>query len=1135
MAVSLEQRIALVAAEFVAPLRTAAESPAGLQAYLTRLGWLPAGAGGLTAALPHLIDAVDAAEALATAASEDEPDVIALAGAITELGTAVTAAGEAIQTSPPSAIDATLAEQVAVELATDVLGSLTDDWLRTRAGLLRTTLLASALLTLEATPAITAGTTVLRRPGQRLTPHLEQLGRWVTDPSSAARSLVEGTGTQAATWPQLVVGAWSIAGPLLRDALAEAGVRTLWRPADEATSTPGSLWLFTSDDFIGSGRRSPPAWVVVALEDLGGTLGVHLVPAGTWSVTAATSGWQLTAAVTVSGGVTLTGQAVAATADASAEVTVDSVAAPAVVVGPEDGPHLQLGGLTLGATVDLQDGQAPAVELALDLTQLSVGLGPGGSDSFIGRILSQVGTSDLSLGFRWTPEGGLQVTGGLDRFSILLAARIGLGPVEVRQLTLSTAMSAEATALSVTGEITASLGPLFCRVEGLGLLLRFTSGSGALGVAGVGTGIKPPTGLGLQIDAGPVSGGGYLFFDAEQGEYAGALELSFSVLNLKAIGLLTTRLPDGRPGFSLLVIITAEFPPIQLGFGFALTGVGGLLGVNRTMNIDALRDGVRNRTLDSILFPIDPVRNAPQVIANLRSVFPPADGRYTLGPMVRAAWGPTSILEFEAAVVLELPAPLRLAILGRLTASLPDKRAPVAKLSLHLVGVLDFDRGEVSVDASLFDSRIAAFPIAGDMAFRMGWKANKTFAVAAGGFHPRYPVPPGFPALRRLSISLCDGDNPRLRVTAYFALTSTSVQFGGGIDLYAGLDTFLGTFSVSARASIDALIGEPFGFLLDLAIAVDIALNNVPLLHAALKISLEGTTPWRAYGTAEIAILFFKGELSFDQTFGEAAKPEPARVALWPLLEAAIKSDDAWSAERPTTGAMDVSLRSPRAAEDVLVHPLGRFTVRQRTLPLATTLSRFGAAAPADAENRFSISAFTVGNVSTPSPPSVMEDFAVPQFVDEPDDQRLSRPAFEPLPAGAQGAATGYRMPLASGGTVTAIDADPIYDDAVIDMVDGTPERRPSDPAAPAAKPEPALDALLDGGAAGRAATRTADDPRAGGPDRAVTVVAETYVEATLDNLPEYDDVVAGAATYTHAAERRAAGDQLVTLAELAT
>ena len=45
-------------------------------------------------------------------------------------------------------------------------------------------------------------------------------------------------------------------------------------------------------------------------------------------------------------------------------------------------------------------------------------------------------------------------------------------------------------------------------------------------------GFKPPNGVGLSIDAGVVKGGGYLFLDADTGEYAGALELTHRRLPL---------------------------------------------------------------------------------------------------------------------------------------------------------------------------------------------------------------------------------------------------------------------------------------------------------------------------------------------------------------------------------------------------------------------------------------------------------------------------------------------------------------------------------------------------------------------------------------------------------------------------
>src|SRR6185295_3778734 len=159
-----------------------------------------------------------------------------------------------------------------------------------------------------------------------------------------------------------------------------------------------------------------------------------------------------------------------------------------------------------------------------------------------------------------------------------------------------------------------------------------------------------------------------LFFDSQRHEYGGILQLEIAeTISAKAVGLLTTQMPGGGRGYSLIVIIAAEgFPPIQLGFGFTLTGIGGLLGVNRTVTVDVLRSGIKNGTLGSILFPADPIRNAPQIISDLRAVFPPAADRFVFGPMATIAWGTPTILTLEIALLLELPEPVRLIILGRL-------------------------------------------------------------------------------------------------------------------------------------------------------------------------------------------------------------------------------------------------------------------------------------------------------------------------------------------------------------------------------------------------------------------------------------------------------------------------------------
>src|SRR5262249_30378510 len=152
----------------------------------------------------------------------------------------------------------------------------------------------------------------------------------------------------------------------------------------------------------------------------------------------------------------------------------------------------------------------------------------------------------------------------------------------------------------------------------------------------------------------------------------------------------TTRMPDGSKDFSLLVLITAEgFTPIELGFGFTLTGIGGLLGVNRTASVETLRSGIKHGTLGSILFPKDPVSNAPRIVSDVGTVFPPAPHRYVFGPMVLIEWGTPPILKLELGLVLEVPEPVRMLILGRLQAMLPDETNAVVQVRMDAFGLID--------------------------------------------------------------------------------------------------------------------------------------------------------------------------------------------------------------------------------------------------------------------------------------------------------------------------------------------------------------------------------------------------------------------------------------------------------------
>ena len=92
----------------------------------------------------------------------------------------------------------------------------------------------------------------------------------------------------------------------------------------------------------------------------------------------------------------------------------------------------------------------------------------------------------------------------------------------------------------------------------------------------------------------------------------------------------------------------------------------------------------------------------------------------------------------------------------------------------------------------------------------------------------------------------------------------------------------------------------------------------------------------------------------------------------------------------------------------MLLHPLGTLTVKQSVVPLDIDISRFGQAAPAGAR-RFTISSVSLGGQSETTEP-VKDFFAPAQFFEMSDDEKLSRPSFEPMAAGVGIGSDGVRL-----------------------------------------------------------------------------------------------------------------------------
>ena len=268
---------------------------------------------------------------------------------------------------------------------------------------------------------------------------------------------------------------------------------------------------------------------------------------------------------------------------------------PIVLLGRQNATRLQVSSVNLTATLSNVPTGLLDIGCEVALPKSALVLQTDESDGFLKDLLGDGFTVAFDLAAGFSVRRGLYI-GSAATLEYSIPMGVNAGPLFVERISVSLKSEPQRSSLVVSGTGALALGPLAIVIEDMGLRASIDSSRpGTLGNADLALGFKPPNGVGLSIDAQIVVGGGFLFFDSQKEEYGGILQLEIAdTIAVKAIGLLTTRMPDGSKGFSLLILISAEgFAPIQLGFGFTLTGVGGLLGVNRTVMADVLRSGSR--------------------------------------------------------------------------------------------------------------------------------------------------------------------------------------------------------------------------------------------------------------------------------------------------------------------------------------------------------------------------------------------------------------------------------------------------------------------------------------------------------------------------------------------------------------
>ena len=193
---------------------------------------------------------------------------------------------------------------------------------------------------------------------------------------------------------------------------------------------------------------------------------------------------------------------------------------PLVLIGIAGGSRIEAAqvrvsvGATMGgtSTATTTDGPVSAdVVATCDVSGGNLVLSLSGADSFLSDALPGELRCAFDFGLTWSSEAGLTFRGsaGLDA---TFPANLAIGAVTVAAIHLGLLAGGAGLQAEVSASAGLSIGPVQVLVDRLGmtLALTFPSAGGNLGVADLQPAFRPPSGAGIVIDGGVVTGGGFL-------------------------------------------------------------------------------------------------------------------------------------------------------------------------------------------------------------------------------------------------------------------------------------------------------------------------------------------------------------------------------------------------------------------------------------------------------------------------------------------------------------------------------------------------------------------------------------------------------------------------------------------------
>jgi hypothetical protein len=394
-----------------------------------------------------------------------------------------------------------------------------------------------------------------------------------------------------------------------------------------------------------------------------------------------------------------------------------------------------------------------------------------------------------------------------------------------------------------------TMGPLTFSLDGLSIGSPLTRFDPKFDLTGLGVAyVKPP----LEIMGGLLKIPGSQLAPNVDFQFDGVLVMKGLSYSLSAIGSYAQTHSD--PSLFVFAQLEAALggPPF-----FFVTGLMAGFGFNRSLSLPA-QDEVLDFPLLALAQPPSPGEKVQQqdpmhVLDVLEGRAPITTGGETkqwIAPSTGAYWLAVGIeftsfelVSSKALLIVEFGNDFQVTLLGLSTMRLPQAGDQLyAYVELQLRAVFQPQAGFFGLTAILSSNSFVIDPachLTGGFAFYLWFGNNPNagqFVITLGGYHPAFKPPDYFPVVPRLGFNWAVSDVVSVSGDAYFALTTSCVMAGGGLEVLFHDGDLRAWFTAHA----DILISwHPFFFIADIDVEIGVSYRlNLLFCHKTISISI---------------------------------------------------------------------------------------------------------------------------------------------------------------------------------------------------------------------------------------------------------------------------------------------------------